>query len=241
MNSFAIAGMTCNGCLRTVTSALAGVWPEVRVTLDPPRAVFPTASPTQAEVSLALAGTGNYSATPDVSDVALVATGTTPATAGFFATYRPLLLIILYLAIVSLAGSFATDGFDAEAWMLHFMAGFFLVFSFFKLLDLEGFADAFASYDLLAGRWRAYGLVYPFLELALGIVFLFGWQLQIANVATILLMGFGSLGVLRALMRRQTIRCACLGTVLNLPMSTVTLVEDGAMVAMAIAMLAGGH
>ena len=41
---------------------------------------------------------------------------------------------------------------------------------------------------------------------------------------------------------QDKIRCACLGTVFNLPMSTVTLVEDGLMIAMAAAALLGiGH
>ena len=47
----------------------------------------------------------------------------------------------------------------------------------------------------------------------------------------------GAVGVLRALLRKDTIRCACLGTALNLPMTTVTLVEDLVMAAMAGAML----
>ncbi|CAM6000172.1 unnamed protein product [Sphagnum balticum] len=53
-------------------------------------------------------------------------------------------------------------------WMRHFMAGFFLVFSFFKLLNLKTFADGYAKYDLLAMRWKPYGFIYPFCELALG-------------------------------------------------------------------------
>jgi hypothetical protein len=48
--------------------------------------------------------------------------------------------------------------------------------------------------------------------------------------------------VIQSLLNKRKIRCACLGTVFNLPMSTVTLVEDGLMVAMAaFAILAGGH
>ena len=46
--------------------------------------------------------------------------------------------------------------------MRFFMAGFFLVFSFFKLLDINAFADAYSRYDLLAMRWRGWGLIYPF-------------------------------------------------------------------------------
>ena len=36
--------------------------------------------------------------------------------------------------------------------------------------------------------------------------------------------------MIQRLLNKRKIRCACLGTAFNLPMSTVTLVEDGVMV-----------
>ena len=63
------------------------------------------------------------------------------------------------------------------------------------------------------------------------------FELLATNIATIALMAFSSLGVVQALAQRQAIQCACLGTVLKLPMSTITLVEDVGMAAMAAAML----
>jgi hypothetical protein len=56
-------------------------------------------------------------------------------------------------------------------------------------------------------------------------------------MVTIIVMGFSSLGVVRAVMNKQKIRCACLGAVFNLPMSTITIIEDLLMVAMAAWML----
>jgi len=117
------------------------------------------------------------------------------------------------------------------------MAGFFLVFSFFKLLDLRGFADAYQSYDILARPFRPWALAYPFIELALGVAYLTRWNLTLTNTATLVLMLVGSIGVLKAVLSKRQIRCACLGTALNLPMTTVTLVEDLGMAAMAGAAL----
>ncbi len=147
-------------------------------------------------------------------------------------TYYPLLLIVALIALVSLKGSYT-----AHDWMMHFMAGFFIVFAFFKLLDLQGFVMAFSEYDLLARRSRAYGFVYPFLEMALGLAFLFEYQVTAALWASVVLLGFGTIGVLQAVRSGQTIRCACLGTALNLPMSSVTLIENGVMIAMSVWML----
>lgn len=156
----------------------------------------------------------------------------------FWATYRPLLLVIGYLlGIVVLV-----DAGMAFSWMRamgHFMGGFFLAFSFFKLLDLGGFADAFQSYDVLAKHSRVYGYAYPFIELALGVAYLVGFQPLLTNIATLAVMLLGLIGVSQALLQKRRIQCACLGTVFNLPMSKITFIEDGVMAAMALAMLFG--
>ncbi len=47
----------------------------------------------------------------------------------------------------------------------------------------------------------------------------------------------GSAAVVRSLLAGRKVRRACLGTVADLPMSTVALVEDGLMAAMAATML----
>ena len=144
-----------------------------------------------------------------------------------------------YITAVSLivAGDMAARSVDWMLFMRVFMAGFFLVFSFFKLLNLKGFADTYAGYDLLAMRWRGYGYVYPFIELGLGLAFAANVFPLFVNGLTVLVMGFSTLGVVKALLDRKSIRCACLGTVLNLPMTTVTVIEDLLMVAMSGAMV----
>lgn len=121
--------------------------------------------------------------------------------------------------------------------MTHFMASFFIAFSFFKLLNIRGFADSYSSYDLLARKWYGYGLVYPFIELGLGVLYLTGFNMQVTNAISVLVMGFSSIGVIKAVADKRTIQCACLGAVFNLPMSTVTIIEDLLMVAMAGGML----
>jgi hypothetical protein len=49
--------------------------------------------------------------------------------------------------------------------------------------------------------------------------------------------GIGAVGVIQSVMRRETIQCACLGNVFNLPMSKVTIIENLGMAAMAAWML----
>lgn len=157
-------------------------------------------------------------------------------------TYYPLILLVAFLVgIVSLvelrAGTFVW-----ERVMQNFMGGFFVTFSFFKLLDLQGFADSYRMYDVVAKKVPAYGYVYPFVELLLGVAYLIGFQPFATNLVTVVVMSVSSIGVIQSLLEKRKIRCACLGTVFNLPMSTVTLIEDATMIAMAVAMLfAGSH
>jgi hypothetical protein len=140
------------------------------------------------------------------------------------------LLILSFILGVSVLAQKTPNVADS---MRYFMAGFFLCFAFFKLLDVPAFARAYAGYDLLAARWSMWGQIYPFVELALGIAYLIDWQPKLIYGLTILVMGGSAIGVVRAVMRKEQIQCACLGTVFQLPMSTVTIVEDLAMVLMA--------
>jgi len=92
-------------------------------------------------------------------------------------------------------------------------------------------------YDLLAKPFRSYAYVYPFIELFLGLGYLAHWQPKLTYVATIIVLAFGSIGVLRALFKGLDIECACMGTVLHVPLSTVALIEDLGMAVMAAVML----
>jgi hypothetical protein len=152
-------------------------------------------------------------------------------------TYFPLILVFLYLMGFVAISQLRAGRVDWMASMNSFMGGFFAVFSFFKLLNLRGFADAYRSYDILAHRIPSWGYVYPFIELALGICYLTAFAPLATNLANLAVMSAGTLGIARTLLRKSRIQCACLGTVFNLPMSKVTLIEDLIMVCMSATMI----
>lgn len=153
-------------------------------------------------------------------------------------TYRPILLIFLYIIGVTLLVQAFNTSFDLTEWMRHFMAGFFLVFSFFKMLDLKGFADSYVMYDVIARKIPQWAYLYAFVELALAIAYLTNFRPAITNTITTLVMSVSIIGVLQTVLNKRAIRCACLGAVFNLPMSTVTIIEDGLMIIMSLGMLA---
>lgn len=159
-------------------------------------------------------------------------------TASWLNTYKPILLIGAYITGVTLLAEAVKNDFNWHSWMQHFMAAFFLVFSFFKLLNLKGFAESYSSYDVIAKKWAGWGYVYAFIELALGIAYLINFNPLLTNAITFMVMGISIIGVLQAVFSKRKIQCACLGAVFNLPMSTITIIEDALMIAMSGIMLA---
>ena len=158
-------------------------------------------------------------------------------TKNWLATYRPVLLIFAYITGITLLIEWIQGSFLWMRWMNHFMAGFFLVFSFFKLLNLKGFAESYSMYDIVAKHWNGWGYIYAFTELALGVAFLTGFNPILINTVTFVVMTVSIIGVLQSVFNKRKIKCACLGDVFNLPMSTVTIIEDALMIAMSGLML----
>ena len=150
--------------------------------------------------------------------------------------YSKLAGIFIFLAISALGPS-TIAGFDISEWMRWFMGGFFIIFGSFKLIGYEMFIMMFPSYDLLAKKYKIYSWVYPFIEVFLGVLFVLNLLDTFRDITTVLIMGIGSFGILRAIKQQGTIQCACLGNIIRLPLSTVTLVEDGLMLAMALMLL----
>jgi copper chaperone CopZ len=239
--TYALAGLHCQACVGRVSKKLEPLADAVRVTLEPMQVELTNPRADFATLAAAVAGAGKYSLTaaePAAAVAPVAALAAEAPAESWFSTYRPLLLILAYLLAASLLAQWGHAG--ALSWeesMRYFMAGFFLVFSFFKLLDIEAFADAYAGYDLLARRWRGWGRLYPFVELALGLAYLGHFNPLLTHWITVLVMGFSAIGVIQAVSNKRRIQCACLGAVFKLPMSTVTIVEDVGMVAMALAML----
>lgn len=245
-HTYNITGMTCGNCLAKAKSALLKIGditvaevqlsaPQASITMSKhvPVTVLQDALNKAGNYIISEAGTSMHLHTPKNS-------GTSETPRSWLATYKPVLIIAAYITGVSLLIE-AKYGFSTERWMQHFMAGFFIVFCFFKILDLKGFAESYATYDIIAKQWAGWGYVYAFIELGLGISYLLGFEPLITNAITLLVMSISIIGVLQSLARKKQIKCACLGAVFNLPMSTITIIEDALMIGMSFVMLMLPH
>jgi len=230
-----IDGMTCNGCQTSVEKVLysfSGIQ-EVNIELESGIGSIKGESlPSDEEINEALQKAGSYSiqtkfnATEDGQEASNKSNS----------SYKPLVIVLVYLLGISLVIELASGMFLWQTWMPNFMAGFFITFSFFKMLDIRGFANAYQSYDLIAGRFRPYGFFFPFIELTLGFSYILFPDNPLTHLITAIIMFVSLLGVVLAVTNKRKIQCACLGTVFNLPMSYVTIIEDGTMLLMAVLM-----
>lgn len=232
VHRYTITGMTCSNCEAKVKSALLGINYVTAVEIS--RADNSATITMDQHVAIpalqqALGNKYQISSTHHNE--------TMEQTKSWFATYKPVLLIFFYLAVITILIQLSNIRFDVMQWMQHFMAGFFLVFSFFKMLNLKGFTESYVMYDILAKRIPAWAYLYAFVELALGIAYTVNFNPFVTNIVTALVMSVSIIGVLQTVLNKKKIQCACLGAVFNLPMSTVTIIEDGLMIMMSIVML----
>lgn len=237
-HTYNIQGMHCGSCVTRIKSELLKLGDVVsaEVGLAAPQATIQMSKHIGiAALQAAVGKAGDFKITESTAIHDMHASGE-PATAEK-ASYYPVYLIFAYVAGVSTLVQVVNGSFNWMIWMSHFMAGFFLVFSFFKLINLRGFADGFRTYDLPARYWPAWAYIYPFAELALGIGFLTGFSPAAVTVATLVIMSISAVGVINSLLQKKQIQCACLGTVIRLPLGTLSLVEDLLMVIMSVWML----
>ncbi|MES2748029.1 MAG: MauE/DoxX family redox-associated membrane protein [Bacteroidota bacterium] len=227
VHKYQVTGMTCESCEAKVKSALLLIEnvTDVIVSKDDNSAII------TMEKHIALSDL-QKALLPKYQISALHHNEMTEQTKSWLETYKPILLIFFYISLATLLIQFTNHHFNAMQWMQHFMAGFFLVFSFFKLLNLKGFAESYAMYDVVAKRFPIWGYLYALLELGLGMAFLINFNPLITNSLTFVVMTVSIIGVLQSVLNKRKIQCACLGAVFNLPMSTVTIIEDALMIAM---------
>lgn len=224
--------MTCGGCEAKVKAALLSLPDVLSAELTRDSATITMSRHIDlSDLQKAIGSNGKYQiSAPRHSEIA-------EQTKSWFDTYKPILLIFFYITSVATLIQFRNNHFDFMEWMRHFMAGFFLAFSFFKLINLKGFTESYVMYDVLAKRIPAWGYLYAFIELGLGIAYSVNFNPFITNLATLTVMSVSIIGVLQTVLNKKKIQCACLGAVFNLPMSTVTIIEDALMIIMSAVML----
>ena len=235
-HTYTVTGMTCNGCRTSVEEALNAI-PEVKkasVNLEASEALIEMSTHISTE-KLQNSLSNKY--TISEKNIFNRTEVDTKENKSELQQLFPLFLIFFFIIGASILLNY--NPWNGKAFMLDFMGLFYIVFSFFKFLDLKGFPESFRMYDPVARVVPIYAWMYPFMELALGLMFLMRFEISIALVITLVILGITTIGVIKVLLSKKAIQCACLGTALQLPMTKATFIENSIMIVMAIVMLVG--
>ncbi|MBP9669395.1 MAG: cation transporter [Candidatus Pacebacteria bacterium] len=234
--TFSISGMHCGACVKKVETAVGALSGIRSVLVDLPGQTMSIESDPPMDFAIlaqAVAAAGPYTLknTPVEKKVS-------SAMGAMIRRVMPLFLMLVLVTLFALVKQvFFASPASFHGLMQDWMAGFFLLFGGLKIINLRNFAVMYRGYDVLATRFAWWGYVYPFLEVTLGLLFLFGFALVFANVATIALMGLGMIGIYKKIHSEGEVQCACLGGFFNVPVTWLTFAENGLMVVMAVWML----
>lgn len=238
-HTYSITGMTCTSCQSKVQGILSKVEGVTNVSINLQKATADIEMAKHISVKTFKTALQDYPKYQinEAENKPVAEAFEEEETKTWLATYKPILLIFAYITAIAFIASYQHGSIHWMDTMRIFMAGFFLTFSFFKMLDLKGFAESYAMYDVVAKKLNSWGFIYAFIELALGIAYAINFQPFATNIVTIVVMTISIIGVLQSVFNKRKIKCACLGAVFNLPMSTVTIIEDALMIAMSAVMI----
>ena len=155
----------------------------------------------------------------------------------YFYSKKTLIIALFLVLISSLSIQLSRPNFKLDEWMITYMGIFFLLFSFLKLIDVNGFSSSFKKYDLISKSIPTFAIIYPFIELFLALAYLSSSFLLISYLLTIILISSQTLGVSISLQKKEVIKCACMGSAINLDISKLTIFENLVMIFMSSYMI----
>ena len=228
---YKVSGMTCDGCANSIKEALElnNLISSVNISLENENInISSDKSFTVNELNSLIENLGNYKIYEENIFSKIIE---------YFSSKKTLLLALSLVLISSLSLHIGEDNFELNEWMVSYMGIFFLLFSFLKLVDVKGFSGSFKKYDLISKIIPSFAITYPFIELFLALTFLSGYFLITSYIMTLLFMTSQFFGVFISLQKKEVIKCACMGSSINIDISTLTLFENLVMILMSSYMI----
>lgn len=100
-----------------------------------------------------------------------------------------------------------------------------LLLGIVKLYNLSSFVSTFNKYDIIGAHIPLYAYIYPFLEIILGILFIKQSSIKL-YIFTIVFIFINILGVIKGLQSKHKLKCGCMGSLFDLPLSYLTIIEN---------------
>ena len=148
-------------------------------------------------------------------------------------TYTPIIAVFSVALLLTLATDYGISGF----------MGFSLsLLACLKLMDLSVFVSGFKKYDFITQKIHAYGVAYPFFELAVGLGFLSGVFPLLTGAISTFIGLVGSYSVIKKVyLEKVDLNCACVGGNSNVPLGFVSFIENAMMLLMGVLLLAAHY
>jgi len=232
---YKVDGMTCQGCADNIQNGLnnQSFINKANVSLQESKLTIDSDSTLDINSLNSIVSTlGNYKIRTNTTNIL-------SEIVNYFTSKKPIVIALSIVILSSLAMQISDETFNLNKWFMSYMGIFFIIFSFLKLLNVSGFSMTFKKYDLISKIIPPYATSYPFIELSLGIIFLTQTQsiLIYANAFTLIFMVSQTIGIIRSLSKSEQIQCACMGSAVDVPLSSLTVVENITMIAMATYMI----
>ncbi len=228
---YKVTGMTCQGCADSISKAISSdpYIHNVNVDLENNKLYLESNKKVSLnELNLIIKSLENYKIINESFFNSFIE---------YFSSKRSLLIALSVVLVSSVSIQISKDIFSIKDLMISYMGIFFLIFSFLKFVDVKGFSESFAKYDLIAKIIPGFAILYPFFEFILALIFLSKTFLFSAYLFTLIFMTSQFFGVFISLKKREIIRCACMGSSINLDISSLTLIENLIMIIMSAYML----
>jgi len=154
-------------------------------------------------------------------------------------TYQPVIAVFSVAFFMAVAVTWMAPGVVLSIALIErFVAISMCILAILKLQDLKAFSNQFLGYDLLARRWVPYAYIYPFVEMAAGVMMLAGAALWLPALSALFIGTIGAISVFKAVyIDKRELKCASVGGDSNVPLGVISLTENLMMMGMAIWMM----
>lgn len=144
-------------------------------------------------------------------------------------SYTPVIALFSTAGLMAIATSIGMTG---------FMGISLSMLSSLKLMDINAFSESFAKYDLITRRFKPYGKIYPFAELAIGLGFLSGVAPLAVGIGSLFVGVSGAVSVFKAVyIDKMALNCACIGGNSKAPLGVVSFAENAIMALMGASLI----
>jgi len=164
-----------------------------------------------------------------------------PVPAAGTLSYRPIITVLVVAALMAAAATYSAKHTLIDfGWFESFIAFSMCILAILKIQDTERFSTMFLNYDLLARRWVPYAYIYPYAELAAGVLMVAGVLSWLSAPIALLIGTIGAISVFKAVyIDKRSLKCACVGGGTNVPLGFVSLTENLMMILMGVITVVG--